>query len=116
MSGYFKITYRRKQVITDFLAGAAIKETTVWITETISGLPAMTVANYRKVLGDQIVSVEEDESFRTMLRDPHKTTVRRRGREHGSTKVIGPAAETDDPLSSTYAGLITKLAAKERAA
>jgi hypothetical protein len=115
VSGYFKITYKRKQVITDFLAGSAVKETVNWITETIGGLPAMTVANYRKVLGDQIVSVEEDDSFNAGMSGP-KEHVTARKRQRGSTKVIGPAAETDDPLSSTYAGLITKLAAKERAA
>lgn len=63
MSHLFKITFTRKQVTTDYLPGGSTREITTMIEETIGGLPGSTVANYRKVLGDQIVSVAPDDSY-----------------------------------------------------
>lgn len=116
MAEFFKITYERKQVTTDFLNDRPLKEVTTYITETIGGLPATTVANYRKVLGDQFKTCEPDESFSTHLRDSHKVRVETKSRKIGRTAVMGPAAEDDAALTGSYATLINKMAARENAA
>ena len=112
---YFKLTYKRKQIVTDYIGDQVMRETTNEITEVIGGLPAMTVANYRKVLGDQVVSVEpETPSDVTPRLGSGKDNVRATRRQQVRKEIRGAAAEVDGPMESSYAGLVNKMAARER--
>jgi hypothetical protein len=122
VSQLYKITYVRKQVTTDYLHGAPIREVTTEITETIGGLPASTVANYRKVLGNQIISVEQEFGGGSGYeREALKTgKVKRDGKRTTKAALSGPAAavaEDDDAaFTGSYAGIINRMVEKEQAA
>lgn len=118
MSQYFKITYVRKQVTTDYLPGGSTRETVREIEETIGGLPGSTVANYRKVLGDQLKSVEQEFGSYSE-QDRRRPSVERKGKRTTGQTITGPAAaatEDDDALTGSYAGIINRMVEKEKAA
>jgi hypothetical protein len=120
VSQYFKITYVRKQVTTDYLPGGSTRETTKEITETIGGLPGSTVANYRKVLGTQLISVEPefDTGSGFERTASHKTT--RNSKSTNRTVITGPAAaaveDDDTAFTGSYAGILNRMVEKEKAA
>jgi hypothetical protein len=131
MSQYFKITYVRKQVITDYLPGGATREVTLEIEETIGGLPCSTVANYRRVLGDQIRKVEAEAIEPSVAHKGRRPSAGARqafglgaapegyaqGPELSTAVHHGPAptAETD-PFGISYAEVVNKMVEKEQAA
>lgn len=120
MSQYFKIVYVRKQVTTDYLPGGSTRETVREIEETMTGLPGSTVANYRKVLGDQLKSVEVDYSSEGSAERGKRPQVKTGERKVQSRKISGPAAaaveDAGNPYGMSYAGIVNKMVEKEKAA
>lgn len=130
MGQYFKITYVRKQVVTDYLPGGATREITREIEETISGLPGSTVANYRRVLGDRIRKVEAEAIEPSVAHKGRRPSVGARqafglgaapegyaqGFEHKTAIHLGKAptaAETEnDPFSVSYADVVNAMVEK----
>lgn len=133
MSQYFRITYTRKQVITDYLPGGATRETTREIEETIGGLPGSTVQNYRQVLGNQIVRVEAEAVEPTQMHKGKRPSAGVRqafglgaapegyapSQERKTAIHPGkaPVAETEnDPFGVSYADVVNAMVEKEKAA
>ncbi|MBP2498395.1 hypothetical protein ABID82_005081 [Methylobacterium sp. PvP062] len=130
MSQYFKITYVRKQVITDYLPGGATREVTREIEETIGGLPGSTVANYRRVLGDQIRRVEAEAMEPSVAHKGRRPSAGDRqafglgtapegyapSPERGTsihTGKVPAAAETEnDPFGVSYADIVNAMVEK----
>lgn len=128
MSQYFKITYVRKQVITDYLPGGATREVTREIEETIGGLPGSTVANYRRVLGDQIRKVEAEAVEPSMAHKGRRPSPGARQAFGLGTAPEGyaetperktaihtgkaPAPAEDDPFGVSYAEVVNKMVEK----
>lgn len=117
MSQFYTLVMRRKQIVTRYdTKGQLIDRQETFIDETHSGLPAATVAGYRKKFPDAIIQVTAEtvdrspmrvSSSRSTERD-YKPLRRKLGSE--GEKPATPAATH----VGTYGELVDRMAERER--
>lgn len=117
MSQFYTLVMRRKQKITSYnTKGALIETRETFVEETHSGLPAATVAGYRKKFPDAIVRVTAE----TVDRQPMRVSgARSTERDYKPLRrKLGP--EVEKPAApapahvGTYGELVDRMAERER--